>query len=243
MVSTSLFTYAIVNWPTAPTGYDTVNIYRSTNETQGFTLIASLPSTQTQYIDTSVPIAAKDAYFYVVSFSNASTPDVQTTPQLAWKLLTPREQKFVYQLRDITSRFVSNRLADEELRQYMQHGLQTVNVYSPETAFTMVDLPLNLEPLVLTAASMYGIMFNMLAIGMTDVNINDNGISMQFDRFGKMSGTLKEITTRYNEMLGLAKMEYADGGVAIGTSQLPIGIGGRVGSILGLIDAFQNLGR
>ena len=243
MADATLYNYTIVTWDTVPAAYDTVNIYKSNQESQGYNLLTSVPSTTTQYTDSAVNIAAKDSWFYAVVFSN-SVSGAQSAPQLAWKMLTPREQKLVFQLRDIVSRFVSNRLADEELRQYIEHGLNTVNVYSPQTSFTLFSLPGNLESLVVTSAAMYGILFNMLGIGMTDINVSDHGMSMQWDRYGKMSQTLKDITAQYNSVLQLAKLEYAPSGTAIGTVQLPIGVGGRIASnLLSTLDMFQNLGR
>lgn len=238
--------YTTVLWEVPPhltTDYDTVNIYRSTNESKGYVKIASQLITITSYIDKSIDIGNKDGYYYTVTFSS-STGSVQDTNYfLAHKALTPREQRMIFQLRDSLSRFISDRLADEEIRQYLQQGLQSLNVFSPTTAFTMVSLPNNLEQLVLIGSLIWGVTNNLLGIGFTDINYSDNGWSLTTNRMDKMNSTLDKILKIYADSVKMAKMDYAPSASINVTVPLPMATGGRMGNIMGMMDLLGALGR
>ncbi|GAF95944.1 unnamed protein product, partial [marine sediment metagenome] len=132
--------------------YDTVNIYYSSDEAQGYMLLASLSfldgsTPRTSYTDLTKHISTKSTSHYTVIFSH-SVSGLLSDSYIAYKSLTPREQRIVYQLRDGLSRFITNRLADEEIRQYTDLGLHGFNIYPPVTQFTMFTLPISMEPLV-----------------------------------------------------------------------------------------------
>lgn len=229
--------------------FDTINIYRSGNEASQYVLLTSIPfigtdgNPQTSYVDTSTDIGAKDVTSYVISFSNSTTGEVSQT-YLAYKALTPREQRIIYQLRDYLSRFITNRLADEELRQYLEQGLNAFNVYTPQTSFTIFSLPQKLEPLVILGAVIFGVAYNLLGIGFTDINYSDQGWSLTTSRMDKMSQTMDKVTKMYNDLLAIAKLDYAPGPEGVGTVSLPIGMAGNYGrNILSIFDLLNSLGR
>ena len=252
-VPAQLFKNLTVNW-SIPAGfaggtgagqYDAVNIYRSSSEAQNYTLLASIPFTgvETSYVDASKSITSKGGIFYMVVFSNSVTGAV-SSGYLTYKSLSPREQRMVLQLRDALSRFITNRLADEEIRQYLDQGLNTFNVYSPTTGFDIFTLPQREEPLVILGAMIMGVSQNMLGIGFTDISYSDQGFSLTAARMDKMATTFDKILGQYNNLLSIAKMDYAEGGTGVGTVMLPIGMGGNLNrGILNVFDLLSAVGR
>jgi hypothetical protein len=252
-VPTNLHQYVTVKW-VIPSGvvsptYDSINIYRSSQEAGNYTLLATIDildgddNPQTSYVDSTQSLASKDSVHYMVIFSGNSGATVSDS-YLAYKALTPREQRLILQIRDSLSRFISNSLADEELRQYLEQGLQGVNVYSPTTSFTAFDLPQSLEPLVILGAVIFGSAHNMLKIGFTDIQYSDQGWSLTANRMDKMGQQFDRIIKLYNELLAIAKLDYAEGPVAAGTCMLPISLGGNLGrSVLEIFNLIGSAGR
>lgn len=242
----SILSYVQINWvlPTVSAGtYDTVNIYRSGNEASGYSKIGTVAWPATSYTDTSKAIASKDSVSYVVTFSLSTVPGVESDYVLTYKTLSPREKRIIFQLRDSLSRFITNRLADEEIRQYLDQGIGMFNARPPATEFDIFTLPKTMEPLVLYGSLIAGVSNNMLGIGFTDVSYTDNGWQLSGNRMDKMNSTLDKVLKIYDDLIRPAKLEFAYGGDAIGTVSLPIGIGGRVGNVLGLFDMLSSLGR
>jgi len=242
----AILTYVQINWtlPTVAAGtYDTINVYRSGSESTGYTKIGTAAWPATTYTDTEKTLSAKETVNYVVTFSLSTVPGVESEYALTYKTLSPREKRMVFQIRDSISRFVTNRLADEEIRQYLEQGISAFNIRPPATEFDIFNLPKNMEPLVLYGALIFGVTNNMLGIGFTDVSYTDNGWQMTGNRMEKMNSTLEKVLGIYDKLILPAKLEFAYGGDAIGTVSLPIGIGGRVGNVLGLFDVLSSLGR
>ncbi len=247
----NLYTNVVVNWVIPPgitsVVYDTINIYRSSMEAQNYDLMASIPflsggNPQTSYTDASQGITTKGTVFYTVIFSNSLT-GAYNGPYLAYKALTPREQRLVLQLRDSLSRFISNTLADEEIRQYLEGAIQGVNVYSPTTSFTFFDLPQSLEPLVLLGGLIFGASMNMLRVGFTDIQYSDQGWSLNANRMDKMGQTFDRVLKMYNELLAIAKLDYAEGPQSITTLMVPWGMGNKLGNILEIFSILGSAGR
>lgn len=247
-----LFQNIEVNWvipaDITPALYDTVNIYKSANESQTFVLLASIPLEisgipQTKYTDVTSAINAKNVSHYMVVFSH-STSGLVSASHLTYKSLSPREQRIVMQLRDYLSRFITNRLADEELRQYIELSLNSMNIYAPQTMFTIFSLPQALEPLLITGSVILGSAYNMLGIGFTDINYTDQGFSLTTDRYNKMTGVFDKTLKMYNDLLAIAKLDYAPGPEGVGTVALPIGLGGNLNrGILNIFDLLSAIGR
>jgi hypothetical protein len=247
-----LFQNVTVQW-VIPAGitaelYDTTSLYRSSSEAQNYTFLASIPFAnsgvpQTFWSDASVGLAAKGSYHYMVVFSNSATGLISNS-YLTYKALSPREQRLVLQLRDSLSRFITNRLADEEVRQYMDQGIQNLNVYSPTTNFDIFTLPASLEPLVILGAIIMGVANNMLGIGFTDISYSDQGFSLTATRMDKMTQTFDKVLGSYNALLAIAKLDYAEGGEGVGTVMLPIGMGGNLNrGIMNVFDLLSAVGR
>ena len=244
-VPENLFKQCTVQWvlPSDVAAYDTVNIYQSSNEAQDYRLVASLTPIVTSWADPSTSLASKGGSHYMVIFSNSIT-GVYSNSYLTYKALSPREQRMVLQLRDSLSRFITNRLADEEIRQYLEQGLQNFNVYSPTTGFDIFNLPQREEPLVILGAMIMGVSQNMLGIGFTDISYSDQGFSLTASRMDKMNSTLEKILGAYNNLLAIAKLDYAEGGAGVGTVMLPIGMGGNLNrGIMGIFDLLSAVGR
>jgi hypothetical protein len=251
-VPQTLYQFVVVQWA-IPSGitaalYDTVNIYRSSEEAQNYQLAGSTAFAvsgvvTTSYTDTSKHFTSKGSYHYMVVFSHSATGLVSGS-YLAYKNMSPREQRMVLQLRDALSRFITNRLADEEIRQYLEQGLQNLNVYSPTTGFDMFNLPQSLEPLVILGAMIMGVAQNMLGIGFTDISYSDQGFSLTASRMDKMSATFDKVLSAYNNLLAIAKLDYAEGGTGVGTVMLPIGMGGNLNrGIMNVFDLLSAVGR
>jgi hypothetical protein len=228
--------------------YDTTNVYRSTMEAQNYTFLASIPFAvagvpQTFWQDNTVSLSAKDGFFYMVVFSHSTTGLISNS-YLTYKALSPREQRLVLQLRDSLSRFITNRLADEEIRQYLEQGIQNLNVYSPTTDFNIFSLPTSLEPLVILGAMIMGVANNMLGIGFTDISYSDQGFALTANRMDKMTLTFDKILKAYNDLLAIAKLDYAGGGESVGTVMLPIGMGGNISrGVMNVFDLLSAVGR
>jgi len=251
-VPMKLFQNLTVQW-VIPVGitaelYDTTNIYRSSMESQNYTFLAAIPFAtagvpQTFWQDNTVNIAGKGGYFYMVVFSNSATGLISNS-YLTYKSLSPREQRMVLQLRDALSRFITNRLADEEVRQYLEQGINNLNVYSPTTGFDIFSLPQSLEPLVILGSIIMGVAQNMLGIGFTDIAYSDQGFSLTATRMDKMSTTFDKVLGAYNNLLAIAKLDYAEGGEGVGTIMLPIGMGGNLNrGIMNVFDLLSAVGR
>lgn len=245
----TLFAYTEINW-TIPAGitpalYNTVNIYRSSTEAQNYILLTTIAFTgvETRYTDTSMALASKESVHYMVIFSH-SVSGVYSQSYLTYKTLCPLEQRMVLQLRDYLSRFITNRLADEELRQYIEMSLNSINIYSPTTEFNVFSLPKEFEPLVITGAVILGVAYNMLGIGFTDISYTDQGFQLTTSRYDKMAGMFDKVLAMYNNLLAVAKLEYAPGPAGVGTVSLPIGLGGNLNrGIMNVFDLLGALGR
>ncbi len=228
--------------------YDTVNVYSSSDETQGYVLLVSLSfldgsNPRTSYVDLTKHISTKNTSHYTIIFSH-SVSGILSDSYLAYKALTPREQRIVFQLRDGLSRFITNRLADEEVRQYIDLGINGFNIYPPVTQFTIFSLPISMEPLVITGSLIMGVGFNLLGIGFTDITYNDNGFALTSSRADKMAVTFDKVLGMYNGLLGIAKMDFAPGPIGLGTVALPVSIGGNLNrGMLNVMDLLNSMGR
>lgn len=229
--------------------YDSVNIFYSYKESSGYTLLYTLPvrdannNITDRYEDKKNFITSKDNIYYIVIYHNSVT-DTSSEKILAFKETTPREQKLIYLLRDSLSKFISNKLVDEELRIYLESGLHSFNIIPPVTSFTVFNLPPNLEPLIVLSATLYGAMINMLQVSFTDINATDNGITLNIDRGSKVSNMIDKINSYYKDLVNTIKIEYAEGGQGVGSVPVPIGLAGNIGkSVMNIFDLLNALGR
>jgi hypothetical protein len=193
--------------------------------------------------DTTRAMTSKDGYFYLIRYYDV-TNDTESKYYLTWKSPTPKEARFIQFVRGFVTPWVSQFLTDDDIRGGIILALNYLNLQPPQTTFSLDDFPTLYEPLLYMGAGIFTLLFKYLNIAITDFNYSDNGLSLNVDRGAKVKEAIAQLLGMYNQMLSLAKLEFAYGGSSVGTVQLPIGLGGNIQrGIMNVLDIFTSVGR
>lgn len=239
-----------------PGRWNKVRIYRSTNENVGYNLVKNEQGVViseidsqvgnnwvTYWHDTTQPMSAKDDFYYLIRYYDEAN-QVESKFYLTFKTPSPREQRLILAIRAFVTPWVSQFLEDDDIRGGIILALNAINIYPPQTNFTLYNFPIVLEPLLVMGAGIFALMFRYLGVAITDLSYNDQGFSLTIDRGSKVKTALDQLLGFYKELLPLAKMDYAFPGVGVGTLQLPVSIGFNIQrGILNVLDLLTSLGR
>ena len=197
-----------------------------------------------KWIDPTIDIREKDKYYYIVKYVTADK-SYESKFYLTRKSLTPKEQRLVNHLKPWLSPWLTNCLTDDDLRAGIVFALQSLNIKSPVTYFTIETLPQLLESTLMVGSAIYSMMYKYLGIAFTDVSYSDNGVSVNIDRGSKIQNAIDKATAYYDKLIDVAKLHFIKSGTAVGSIPLSISLGGRLsGNILGAIsNLFNAIGR
>jgi len=195
------------------------------------------------WTDPTAQLEAKDSWYYLVRYYSSST-DTESKFYLTLKALTPREQRLVNMLKNWITPWMSSIVSDDDLRAGIVLAMNSINLYPPNTYFDLTNFPTTMEPLLIIGAAIFTLMYKYLGVAFTDFTYNDNGLSLTVDRSGKVKQASDMALAYYNQLLSLAKMDYAYGGSGVGTISMPLSLGGKMSAnLLNVLDLFQATGR
>lgn len=197
-----------------------------------------------KWIDPTIDIREKDRYYYIIKYVIADKT-YESKFYLTRKSLTPKEQRLVNYLKGWLSNWLTNCLTDDDIRAGMVFALQSLNIKSPVTYFTIETLPPILESVLMTGSAIFTMMHKYLGLAFTDVSYSDNGVSVTIDRGGKVQTAIDKAMTYYDKLIDVAKLHYIQSGVAVGSINLQVSLGGRMPSNLmgSLANIFNAIGR
>lgn len=227
-----------------PTAYVGVNLYRSNTENGVYDKLNDDPIelSKTTYEDLTVPLQAKEFYFYLIRF--VRNDDSESKYYLAYTQLSPKEMRLGEYLRNTLSPFISCSLSDADIIAGLQYGLKIFNEVPTKTAFTISTLPSTLEPIILTLSAMFAFMNKYVPIALTDMGYSDNGLSLTLDRGAKIQNVLTLMNNFIEKYIVQFKWNYTSMGGGVGTLALPLSLGGKMGSqLLEILNIFTIIGR
>ena len=196
------------------------------------------------WTDPTIDIRCKENYYYIVKYVTADKT-YESKFYLTRKSLSPKEQRLVNHLKNWLSPWLTNCLTDDDLRAGIVFALESLNIKSPVTYFTIETLPQILESTLMVGSAIYSMMYKYLGIAFTDVSYSDNGVSVNIDRGSKIQNAIDKATAYYDKLIDVAKLNYLNAGCSIGSIPLNVSLGGRLsGNILGAIsNLFNAIGR
>lgn len=197
-----------------------------------------------KWTDPTIDIRQKDCYYYIIKYVNADKT-YESRFFLPRKSLTPKEQRLVNHLKIWLTNWITNCATDDEIRAGIKFALESLNIKSPVTHFTIETLPEILESVLMVGSAIYTLMVHYLGIAFTDVSYTDAGVSITIDRGQKIQNAIDKATAYYDKLIDVAKLHYLNCGVGVGSIPLNISLGGRLsGNILGAIsNLFNAIGR
>lgn len=197
-----------------------------------------------KWTDPTIDIRQKDCYYYIIKYLNADKT-YESKFFLPRKSLSPKEQRLVNYLKVWLSNWITNCATDDEIRAGIIFALESLNIKSPVTYFTIESLPQILESTLMVGSAIYTLMVHYLGIAFTDVSYTDSGVSITIDRGAKIQTAIDKATAYYDKLIDVAKLHYIKPGVGVGSVPLNISLGGRLsGNILGAIsNLFNAIGR
>ena len=197
-----------------------------------------------KWTDPTIDIRQKDCYYYIIKYLNADKT-YESKFFLPRKSLSPKEQRLVNYLKVWLSNWITNCATDDEIRAGIIFALESLNIKSPVTYFTIESLPQILESTLMVGSAIYTLMVHYLGIAFTDVSYTDSGVSITIDRGAKIQTAIDKATAYYDKLIDVAKLHYIKPGVGVGSIPLNISLGGRLsGNILGAIsNLFNAIGR
>ena len=226
--------------------FDKIRIMRHNQEQGDYSQVALIESKSNgiwvnSYVDGSAGNGT-DKY-YLIKF-NDSIAGNDTQYYLTFFPLTPRELRLIEWLKGWLPATMMSNTSQETYRTALKYALSNFNVYPPETNFTIDSFPTDYEGLLIMSAQITFCMYKYLGVGIKDFNYSDMGLSLTIDRGEKIRNAMKDVLEYYNKLLELAKMNFMHMGVGLGTSQLPVGVGGNLGrGAMNILDIFQSFGR
>jgi hypothetical protein len=227
------------------TDFNKIEVFRSASENRDYSLIATLDahwdvtgSWVTYYSDISTGNSRDKWYLITLLNSNTNEESAFIIPV---KELTPREKRLTQQILATIPDIIQTRLDDNALRQGLLLSLQLFNLQSPETNFNLDNFPMTHEMFLVLGGSVTTLLTRYLTISIRDFNYSvPGGISLTVDRGSKINAAIQENMKIVNQLLKLAKLEFAYDGEGLGTVQLPLSLGGMVSrGIMNLFNVFQ----
>ena len=223
--------------------WTTTRVYRSDSENGTYALIATVAIATLLYEDTAHTFDERGTLYYLVKFVRADGT-TQSRYYMAYVSLTPKEQRMVDYLKSALSPFLISGISDEQLAIGLQMGMNSMNIFPPRTSWTIVSFPASMEPLLHMSTLIFALFQRYLPIALTDVGYNDMGLTVTVDRGSKIQLQIDKIMKFYNELLSVAKLDYAHTGSGLGTLQMPISVGGNLNKgLLNVLDIFTSMGR
>lgn len=90
---------------------------------------------------------------------------------------------------------------DEELSEAIERGLDIVNLYPPQTGFSVATIPRNWTTIALTAAAVYALTALSINQIMEEMNYSIGGVSLDIERSSKYQSMADSLQSRLEQML------------------------------------------
>ena len=90
---------------------------------------------------------------------------------------------------------------DDELSECLQRGLDTTNLYPPQSGWTIGTLPTNWRTMVLTGAAIFAIQALTLNWIHEEFDYSIGGVSLSIDKSSKYQGMMDALQSRFDKML------------------------------------------
>lgn len=113
---------------------------------------------------------------------------------------------------------------DDELSEALQRGLDTANLYPPQTGFTIGTLPNNWRTLVLTGACIFALQALTLNWVHEEFDYSIGGVSLTIDKSSKYQSMMDSLQGRFDKMLEDGHMTIK---ISKGLQQYRFGVGVR----------------
>jgi hypothetical protein len=108
----------------------------------------------------------------------------------------------------LPSRFIQN-MCDENLKIWLQMGLDDINYTTPMTSFSLDTAPQQWETAVLFGCNAVASVIVAGDVAFEDISYNDNGFSLQLDRTGKLMQVNERIRDVFVKMKFNIKKYYS----------------------------------
>ena len=113
---------------------------------------------------------------------------------------------------------------DDELSESLQRGLDTTNLFAPQTNFTIGTLPTNWRTTVLTGAAIFALQALTLNWIVEEFSYSIGGVSLDIDKSSKYQSMMESLQSRFDKMLEDAHMTIK---ISKGLQQYRFGVGVR----------------
>lgn len=230
------------------TDIDKINIYRSSGQDSGYSLLVTIQAVGTSgYVASYVDVdpAASRGMFYLVSF--VSTIAGSESPyHITFFDLLPSEAVLVEQVKRTIPSILQGTLTNEDYLNGLNLAIGIFNNYPPQTYFTLQTMPKSHLVFLIGLAQMLALASRYLPLSIRDFRYSEpGGVVMDIDRGSKITEAINIITKVYTQYLPLIKLDFsADFPMALGTVQLPLSMGGVVSrGLLNILDIFTAVGR
>lgn len=90
---------------------------------------------------------------------------------------------------------------DDELSEALQRGLDSTNLYAPQTSFTIGTLPNNWRTMVITGAAIFALQALTLNWISEEFDYSIGGVSLSIDKSSKYQGMMDSLQSRFDKML------------------------------------------
>ena len=230
---------------------DRVNIYRSNKINEGYSLINSI-----NVVNQKIPTEYKDAdgrrdYFYLVTFVSAPPESQESNYHLTYFYPNPNELRYIYILKSylpdyLKTNSIIGEFTDWDYLNGLNLGLQYFNSYPPITYFTLNNFPRQYEFIIIGTSLMFAIVGKFLPVSARDWSYSEpGGVTMQYDRGGKLQAAFEMVNKMYSQYISLIKMDLSiDNVQGFGTIPLPLSLGGVIPQgVLNVLSLFTSIGR
>ncbi len=152
-------------------------------------------------------------------------------------VFTPNEQAMIEALLRVTPKSLLESVDDGHERDFKllgiaQWALNDYNYQLPATSYTFDGLPRELRSLIAFGTQLFLMSMKQAEFSLIDINYNDNGLSISFDRVSKIAAAMDKVS-------GLWKLQIENNKKALAMAQGGAGLG--VFRFQGTLSRYLNL--
>ena len=229
-----------------PTTYTKSRVLRSSEEQGAYTFVAEIDT----YDSSGAPVSSfvdpmgTRQLFYQVRYFNPTSGLEYHDFSLGFFPFTPREKRILGYIVGWIPDLLKPDLTDFDVGFALRLGLNDFNIHPPETDFTIDNFPNNYEQFLVAGAQVHIVLQKYLKVAIRDMSYGDAGLSLNIDRGSKLTKAREDVLTQWTNVIALAKWNFINQGVGLGTVPLPISLGGNLNrGLLNALDIFTMMGR
>lgn len=220
--------------------FDRVHVYRSGSEQSNYTQIDDVESKNGLAVSYNDLTGTPSFYYYVRYFDSLN--NVQTNLITAFAEFTPREVRLITQLKTSVPPVMMQTTTDQDLRMAIFYAIGMFNIYPPSTNFDITSFPIAYEQILLTMSQYTLLAYKYLGVATRDFSYTDNGLSLNLDRGGKIKLLMDQQLAYFSKLLEVVKLDFGFLGTGVGTTSLPLSIGGNISpASLNILNIFNSL--